>query len=291
MIAMPARIKVTATSRAGDAGSPSTKTPMQNAPTAPMPVQTAYAVPSGSDRIASESRAKLEIITRIVITLGTSREKPADFFIEYAQTISSNPAKKRQIHAMLCGPFSVVQVVPENTSKVQAVPHSWNHSIPAPKFNRSGGNVPSVRTVGGTGFGTRCSQRSLAAPLFECHPHPHGCIFGIVAVIPTARSIPPTTSPSRTQSSASTNPHSRTGRMRSIPDAVQLLPVVRPFRVVGASVLYHLARFGWSDVALIERAELTAGSTWHAAAGFHALNGDPNIAALQQYTIQLCPEI
>ena len=41
--------------------------------------------------------------------------------------------------------------------------------------------------------------------------------------------------------------------------------------VVGASVLYHLTRFGWSDVALIERAELTAGSTWHAAAGFHAL--------------------
>jgi len=57
--------------------------------------------------------------------------------------------------------------------------------------------------------------------------------------------------------------------------------------VVGASVLYHLAKFGWAEVALIERAELTAGSTWHAAAGFHALNADPNIAALQTYTIQL----
>lgn len=57
--------------------------------------------------------------------------------------------------------------------------------------------------------------------------------------------------------------------------------------VVGASVLYHLTKFGWSDVALIERAELTAGSTWHAAAGFHAFNGDPNIAALQDYTINL----
>ena len=57
--------------------------------------------------------------------------------------------------------------------------------------------------------------------------------------------------------------------------------------VVGASVLYHLSKFGWSDVALIERAELTAGSTWHAAAGFHALNGDPNVAALQGYTIDL----
>lgn len=61
--------------------------------------------------------------------------------------------------------------------------------------------------------------------------------------------------------------------------------------VVGASVLYHLAKFGWSDVALVERAELTAGSTWHAAAGFHALNGDPNVAALQDYTINLYKDI
>ncbi len=61
--------------------------------------------------------------------------------------------------------------------------------------------------------------------------------------------------------------------------------------VVGASVLYHLAKLGWSDVALIERKELTAGSTWHAAAGFHAINADPNIAALQAYTIRLYKEI
>lgn len=61
--------------------------------------------------------------------------------------------------------------------------------------------------------------------------------------------------------------------------------------VVGASVLYHLTRFGWTDVALIERSELTAGSTWHAAAGFHALNADPNVAALQDYTIGLYREI
>ena len=61
--------------------------------------------------------------------------------------------------------------------------------------------------------------------------------------------------------------------------------------IVGASVLYHLARKGWSDIALIERAELTAGSTWHAAAGFHAINDDPHIAALQAYTIELYREI
>ena len=57
--------------------------------------------------------------------------------------------------------------------------------------------------------------------------------------------------------------------------------------VVGASVLYHLAKFGWSDVCLIERSVLTAGSSWHAAGGIHALNADPNIAALQAYTIDL----
>ena len=61
--------------------------------------------------------------------------------------------------------------------------------------------------------------------------------------------------------------------------------------VVGASVLYHLAKLGWSEVALIERKELTAGSTWHAAAAFHALNADPNIAALQGYTIRLYKEL
>jgi dimethylglycine dehydrogenase len=61
--------------------------------------------------------------------------------------------------------------------------------------------------------------------------------------------------------------------------------------VVGASVLYHLARLGWTDIALIERSELTAGSTWHAAAGFHVLNDDPNVAALQSYTIKLYAEI
>jgi dimethylglycine dehydrogenase len=61
--------------------------------------------------------------------------------------------------------------------------------------------------------------------------------------------------------------------------------------IVGSSILYHLSKFGWTDVALIERAELTAGSTWHAAAGFHVLNDDPNIAALQGYTIRLYDEI
>ncbi|MDE0700903.1 MAG: FAD-dependent oxidoreductase [Acidimicrobiaceae bacterium] len=61
--------------------------------------------------------------------------------------------------------------------------------------------------------------------------------------------------------------------------------------VVGASVLYHLAKAGWTDVVLIERTELTAGSTWHSAGGMHTLNGDPNVAQLQRYTIDLYAEI
>ncbi len=61
--------------------------------------------------------------------------------------------------------------------------------------------------------------------------------------------------------------------------------------VVGCSVVYHLTKFGWKDVVLLERSELTCGSTWHAAGGMHTINGDPNVAKLQLYTINLYKEI
>jgi len=61
--------------------------------------------------------------------------------------------------------------------------------------------------------------------------------------------------------------------------------------VVGVSVLYHLTKLGWKDVVLIERSELTSGSTWHAAGGCHTLNSDPQVAKLQSYTIDLYKEI
>ena len=61
--------------------------------------------------------------------------------------------------------------------------------------------------------------------------------------------------------------------------------------VVGCSVLFHLAKAGWTDVLLIERSELTSGSSWHAAGGFHTLNGDPNVAKLQAYTVSLYEEL
>jgi dimethylglycine dehydrogenase len=61
--------------------------------------------------------------------------------------------------------------------------------------------------------------------------------------------------------------------------------------VVGASTLYHLAKIGWNDVMLIEKSELTSGSTWHAAGGMHTFNGEANISRLQKYTIDLYREI
>lgn len=61
--------------------------------------------------------------------------------------------------------------------------------------------------------------------------------------------------------------------------------------VVGCSILYHLAKHGWSDVVLLERNELTSGSSWHAAGVIHTINSDPNIARLQGYTIKLYKEL
>ena len=51
--------------------------------------------------------------------------------------------------------------------------------------------------------------------------------------------------------------------------------------VVGCSVLYHLTKLGWKDVVLLERTELTAGSTWHAAGGMHTINRDRNLSTLR----------
>ena len=61
--------------------------------------------------------------------------------------------------------------------------------------------------------------------------------------------------------------------------------------LVGCSILYHLAKLGWSDVMLLERDELTSGSTWHAAAGTHGLHDNNNISRLQYYTMSLYNEL
>ncbi len=61
--------------------------------------------------------------------------------------------------------------------------------------------------------------------------------------------------------------------------------------VVGCSILFHLAKFGWKDTVLLERDELTSGSSWHAAGQIHTISSDPNISRLQSYTIGLYKEI
>ena len=61
--------------------------------------------------------------------------------------------------------------------------------------------------------------------------------------------------------------------------------------IVGCSVLYHLAKAGWGDCMLIEKSELTSGSTWHAAGGTHTFNGDANVSRLQKYTFDLYLEL
>jgi len=61
--------------------------------------------------------------------------------------------------------------------------------------------------------------------------------------------------------------------------------------VIGCSILYHLAKLGWRDVVLLERDELTSGSTWHAAANIHGLHDSANISRLQHYTMTLYKEL
>ncbi len=61
--------------------------------------------------------------------------------------------------------------------------------------------------------------------------------------------------------------------------------------VIGCSILYHLTKLGWRDVVLLERDELTSGSTWHAAANIHGLHDSTNISRLQHYTMTLYKEL
>ncbi len=61
--------------------------------------------------------------------------------------------------------------------------------------------------------------------------------------------------------------------------------------VIGCSILYHLAKLGWPEVVLLERSELTSGSTWHAAANIHGLHDSTNISRLQHYTMTLYEEL
>jgi dimethylglycine dehydrogenase len=60
---------------------------------------------------------------------------------------------------------------------------------------------------------------------------------------------------------------------------------------LGVNLLYHLTREGWSDVVLVEKGELTSGSTWHAAGLCSNFIGNHTVAQIHDYTIKLYNEI
>jgi len=61
--------------------------------------------------------------------------------------------------------------------------------------------------------------------------------------------------------------------------------------VVGVSTLYHLAKKGWSDVVLIERHELTSGSTWHAAGLLPLFNMSYSVGQIHKYSVKMYSEL
>jgi 4-methylaminobutanoate oxidase (formaldehyde-forming) len=57
--------------------------------------------------------------------------------------------------------------------------------------------------------------------------------------------------------------------------------------IVGCSVAYHLTKLGWTDIVLLERKQLTSGTTWHAAGLIGQLRGSANMTRLAKYTADL----
>ena len=57
--------------------------------------------------------------------------------------------------------------------------------------------------------------------------------------------------------------------------------------VVGCSVAYHLTKLGWQDVVLLERKQLTSGTTWHAAGLIAQLRATANMTKLAKYSQEL----
>ena len=60
---------------------------------------------------------------------------------------------------------------------------------------------------------------------------------------------------------------------------------------LGVNLMYHLGLEGWTDVVLIEKGELTSGSTWHAAGLCPNFNGNHTLSNIHEYTIKLYDEI
>src|SRR5438093_5902391 len=61
--------------------------------------------------------------------------------------------------------------------------------------------------------------------------------------------------------------------------------------ITGASVIYHLAKAGWQDVVLLEKGELTSGSTHHAAGLVTQFNPSPTMMRFRRYSVELYKEL
>ncbi|MEO1398139.1 MAG: FAD-dependent oxidoreductase, partial [Pseudomonadota bacterium] len=61
--------------------------------------------------------------------------------------------------------------------------------------------------------------------------------------------------------------------------------------VVGVSTLYHLAKKGWTDSVLLERKELTSGSTWHAAGLLPLFNMSYSVGQVHKYSVKFYQEL
>ena len=70
-----------------------------------------------------------------------------------------------------------------------------------------------------------------------------------------------------------------------IPDSSKV--VVIGGGVIGCSVAYHLTKFGWNDVVLLERDQLTSGTTWHAAGLVSQLGPTASVTKIRKYTLDL----
>ena len=77
--------------------------------------------------------------------------------------------------------------------------------------------------------------------------------------------------------------------MNKLPNSCKV--VVIGGGVAGTSCAYHLAKFGWKDVILLERDQLTSGTTWHAAGLVSQLGPSAAITKIRKYTTDLYKEL
>ena len=77
--------------------------------------------------------------------------------------------------------------------------------------------------------------------------------------------------------------------MAKLPDRAEV--VIVGGGVAGCSVAYHLTKIGWQDVVLLERKQLTSGTTWHAAGLIGQMRPNRNMTRMSRYGIELYSQL